>query len=111
MDKCFKLSKDQLKPLVEGYGACIASDMITVEGLPVLFMYREEPINEVDGGWRYMSGYESDEFMDRAENHGFHDVNTIANYDPSIIPFLDMPVGSVFEKGENSDHFVEVTDW
>ena len=32
--------------------------MITVDGYPVGFMYREEP-NDVDGGWRFFSGKES----------------------------------------------------
>ena len=31
--------------------------------------------------------------MDEASNHGVYDVNTIANYDPDIIPLLDAPVG------------------
>jgi len=37
--------------------------------------------------------------------------NTIANYDPSIIPFLDASIGSAFEKPMDEDTFVEVTDW
>ncbi len=98
MSKKFKLSADQIKPLAEGRGACFATDMITVEGEPVRFMYREHPDNDVDSGWRFMSGYESDQYMENAENHGIYDVNTIANYDPSIIPFLDAEVGLAFEK-------------
>lgn len=109
--KTFKLAKEQIKPIVEGYGACIATDMITVEGYPVRFMYREESDDEIDSGWRFMSGFESQEYMDNADNHAVYDVNTIANYDPSIIPLLDAPVGSVFEKTEASERFEPVTDW
>ena len=110
-DKPYKLSADQLVPLAEGHGACIASDKITVEGHPVRFMYREEPIHDVDSGWRFLSGLESDAYMAEAANHAFYDCNTIANYDRSIIPHLDAPAGSVFEKPPGAADFAPVTDW
>ena len=109
--KQFKLAKEEIRPLVEGRGACIATDKITVEGLPVRFLYRAAPDNEVDSGWRFMSGFESDGYMDDPANHAVYDVNTIANYDPSIIPLLDSPLGSVFEKPDGASDFVRVTDW
>jgi len=110
MDKNFKLSADEIKPLVSGMGACFATDMITVQGQPVRFMYRESPDNEMDSGWRFMSGYEDDEYMDNPDNHAIYDVNTIANYDPSIIPFLDAEVGLAFEKVPGATDFVLVED-
>jgi hypothetical protein len=109
--KNYKLAGEMIERLAEGFGACFASDMITVDGHPVCFMYREMPDNEVDSGWRFMSGLESDEYVNNPENISIYDVNTIANYDPSIIPFLDSPAGSAFEKGGSSDHFQMVTDW
>lgn len=111
MTKTFKLSADQIKPLAQGHGGCFAADKITVEGYPVRFMYREAPDNDVDSGWRFMSGSEDDEYMDTPSNHGIYDVNTIANYDPTIIPFLDALEGSAFEKTSESARFVAVTDW
>ncbi len=60
-------------------------------------MYREDADNDIDSGWRFMSGDESQAYMDDAANHEVYDVNTIANYDPDIIPFLDAPIGSEFE--------------
>ncbi len=111
MTKQFRISKDQIKPLAEGYGGCFATDMITVEGYPVRFMYREAPDNDIDSGWRFMSGYEDDLYMDNPANHAVYDVNTIANYDVSIIPFLDAPEGSAFEKNPESEQFLAVTDW
>ncbi len=111
MTKQFRLLKDQIKPLAEGHGRCIATDRITVEGYLVRFMYREAPDNDIDSGWRFMSGFEDDAYMDNPDNHGAYDVNTIANYDPSIIPFLDAPEGSAFEKTPESERFLEVMDW
>jgi hypothetical protein len=84
--------------LVVGLGGCVASDAITVRGERVGFMYREPANNSSDSGWQFMSGRESQEFADDASNFGVFDVNTIANYDPDIIPFLGAPVGSSFTR-------------
>jgi hypothetical protein len=108
MAKHFALRPDQIKPLAEGYGGCFATDMITVEGRKVRFMYREEPDNDVDSGWCFTAGSESDEYMDDAANLAIYDVNTIANYDPDIIPFLDAPIGSAFEREDADEEFEEV---
>jgi hypothetical protein len=106
--KKFFLAASDVRPLIEGMGACFATDRIMVEGCPVRFMYREEPDNKIDSGWRFLSGDESDAYMDDPANHGIYDVNTVANYDPSIIAHLDAPIGSAFEKLEGQTSFVEV---
>jgi hypothetical protein len=107
-EKEFRLRGDQIKPLATGRGGCIASDMIPVEGYKVGFMYREEPNNELDSGWRFLSGLESQEYMDNTSNHAVYDVNTIANYDPDIIPLLDAPIGSAFERDQETGNLVRV---
>ena len=111
MDKHYKLPGKQIAALAGGYGGCIASKKITVEGYPVRFMYREETDDGADSGWRFMSAFENDDYLDDAGNFGFYSVNTIANYDPSIIPFLDGPAGSVFEKTSQSERFLAVAGW
>ena len=74
-------------------------------------MYREAPDRDVDSGWRFTSGFEDDAYMDNPDNHGIYDVNTIANYDPDIIPFLDAPTGSAFEREGGDGAFREVDDF
>lgn len=106
--KEFFLRADQIKPLAEGHGACFATDFITVQGEKVGYMYREEPDNNTDSGWRFMAGHESQPYMDDTDNLAVYDVNTIANYDPEIIPFLEAPYGSAFARDEDSGEFEEV---
>jgi hypothetical protein len=109
--KPFRLQADQIRPIATGYGSCIATNMITCDGRKVAFMYREATDHDVDSGWRFMSGFESDEYMDDPDNHGVYDVNTIANYDSDIVSFLDAPVGSTFERENGTGAFVEVFDF
>jgi hypothetical protein len=98
MKKKFKLSASEIHPLAPSRGGCIATDMITVHGNKVGFMYKVEPTRPEDSGWCFLAGDESQEFLDDPGNLAIYDVNTIANYDPEIIPLLDAPVGSAFER-------------
>lgn len=107
-EKAFRLSADEIQPLVEGLGACFATDAITVDGLPVGFMYREEPEFDADSGWRFLSGTETQEYIDDPENLAIYDVNTIANYDPDIIPLLGLPAGTALERASGEKRFVPV---
>lgn len=111
MNKKIRLSPDQIKPLATDLGTCIVTDKITVDGLPVRFMYREDPIGKTDSGWRFLAGVETDAYMENANNQGALDVNVVANMDPSIIPFLSAPVGAAFEKVEKDGEFQEAGDW
>ena len=111
MTKIYFLPKDQIQRLVSGYGAGLASDMITVDGLPVCFMYREGPRHDHDSGWCFMSGQETDEYANDIENLAYYNINTIVNYDRSIIPLLDAPIGSAFERNSGDEDFVEILDW
>lgn len=101
MAKQFHLSADQIRPMALGRGGAIASDRITVDGEKVGYMYRLRPMNIQDSGWAFLAGDESDNYMADASKHAIYDVNTIANYDPEIIPLLDAPVGSAFIRTES----------
>jgi len=82
--------------IVTGYGSCIATDRITVDGAPIGFMYRETPDHDTDSGWRFFAGDETDEYANNPERLAIYDVNTIANYDASVTPYLDKPFGSAW---------------
>ena len=86
-------------------GGCIAPDTITVDGLKIKFMYRTEPNNDLDSGWQFFSGTESEEYLDNVENSCIYDVNTIANHDPAIIPYLNFPIGTELERIDGTDLF------
>jgi len=96
VQKKFFLQRDQIKPLVADRSGAIATDRITVDGRKVGFMYREAPDRPEDSGWRFFAGDEDDAYIDDPANIGVYAVNTIANYDPEIIQFLDAPAGSAF---------------
>ncbi|MPM98054.1 hypothetical protein SDC9_145235 [bioreactor metagenome] len=75
-------------------------------------MYREEPYQNgnPDSGWRFMAGDEDDDYMNNPDNHGIYQINTICNYDPDIIPFLDSAAGTAFIRNE-SGKFALDEEW
>ncbi|MDK2125836.1 DUF2185 domain-containing protein [Parachitinimonas caeni] len=105
MSKHYKIEKKDIKPLATGHGLCVATDLITVEGQPIGYMVREEPEDDQDSGWRFFTGNEDDRYIDNPKNFSLLDVNVLANYDPSIIPLLDSPIGAAFDKGDNGVYY------
>jgi hypothetical protein len=69
-----------------------------VDGALIGYMYREEPKAGGDSGWRFFAGDEDDAYMASNDNHCVYDLNTVVNYDPAVIPFLDATPGSRFDR-------------
>jgi hypothetical protein len=112
VDKKFKLQPDQFINLVPLIGGCFATDKITVDGMKVGRMYREEPNKKDkkwDSGWRFFSGTEDQEYVDYAANIMIYEVNTIANYDRAIIAYLDLPYGTELERIHGTNDFLNIT--
>ena len=107
-ESAFFLPFEAIRALAPGRGLCFATDRITVEGYPVGYMYRENPDHPTDSGWRFLAGDESQAYISNPDNLALYDVNIIANYDHEIIPMLDAPRGSAFERDPRTSAFRKV---
>lgn len=108
-EKKYAITGDQIRELLtgwEGADGCIATDRIVVDGCKVGYMYRTEPCNGWDSGWRFFAGDESPDYVDCAEHSGIYKLNTICNYDPDILPFLKAPYGTAYGREEEGT-FIE----
>jgi hypothetical protein len=103
--KKFRIQGCDIKQLIKPIGSCMASDKITVDGEPVGFMYRETSDLDHDSGWRFLSGTETQQYADNLKNWAFYDVNTIVNYDVSIINYLSLPIGTELERIKGTNEF------
>jgi hypothetical protein len=98
MEKRFYIPKEQVKRLLPPMGGCFITDRVMVDGLKIGYMYREQPNRPEDSGWRFFAGDESPAYIDDLSHTGVYAVNTAANYDAEIIPYLDTPAPCAFEK-------------
>ena len=86
-------------------GVCVATNKVMVDGMKVGFMYREEPGDDIDSGWRFFSGTEDEEYVDDPDNSGIYDVESVILHDNAVKQYIKSPIGSEFERVEGSDHF------
>lgn len=106
----FKLRKEYIQNLIPNMGYCFATDKITLEGKKIGYMYRETPDDIMDSGWRFFSGDEDTIYIENPKNIRIYDVNTIANYDKAIIPYLTAPIGSEYVRKKNGEDFHCISD-
>jgi hypothetical protein len=99
--------KSVLQEKNESMGFCLVSNMITMEGKKVGYMYREEleEDSENDSGWRFLAGSEDQEYVDNDSNSKVYEIETIADFDPAIIPYLKSSFGTELERLEGTDEF------
>ncbi|MEM6691690.1 MAG: DUF2185 domain-containing protein [Planctomycetota bacterium] len=111
MNKKFRLDAEEIESLLPPMGYCIATDRITVEGAKIGYFYRESPDGPDDSGWRFFAGDESQDYVDDPQNMMLYDVNTIANYDRGVIPYLKEDPPCAFELLPNGEYSsVEMDD-
>lgn len=92
-------------------GGCIASHLVASGDQPIRFFYRDTPVNDIDSGWCFLSGVETDEEMADPESQVVIALSSVVAMEPEIAQFLSLPVGSVFERSDENEAFVPVTDW
>ena len=83
---------------------CYVTDRISMDGAPI--QYAERQLSNPafpDSGWKFMAGDETNAYLSNGNNIGIFTLNYMANYDKSILPILDAPVGSVFVRNEQGD--------
>jgi hypothetical protein len=95
--------------LVERYiKRCFVTQRILSDGAKVGYLYREEPDNEDDSGWRFTANDESDEYMDDSKNIAFVSIGLVLSRDDSFIDLLDTPAGAAFARDTRTDTFVRL---
>jgi hypothetical protein len=106
--KKFAISKEKIRELVPPMGGGFASDRIMVEGKKIGYMYREVTDRPDDSGWRFFAGDEDQVYTGDQSHTGIYAVNTVANYDPDIIPYLNTPAPCAFKKIEGTHKYRSV---
>lgn len=96
--------------LVEKYHArCFVTRKVLYDNQPVGCIYREEPETDTDSGWRIMAGDEDQEYMNIGDNIFYVSLGAVLNMNDHFVHLLDSPVGSEYERDEETGKFVEVT--
>ena len=74
-------------------GSVVSKNIINGKG-SLKWCMREQPLNEVDNGWRFLSNIDTDEFLSDSSNMAVYDWGTLVEIEPAIMALLDMPIGA-----------------
>ncbi|MDR1802842.1 MAG: DUF2185 domain-containing protein [Treponema sp.] len=96
---------------MENFGFVMATKMLVDNKRKVRFMYREEPSNDQDSGWRFFCGDEDQDYTDNPDNIAIYNVNTIIAIDKSIMPYLNSIKGTALEREDENGVFTISEDF
>ena len=77
-----------------GLGASIVSNNILKNKANIKWILRENSVNELDNGWRFLSEIDTEEYLSHAENMLICDWSTIVEIEPAVLSIFNMPIGT-----------------
>ena len=97
--------------LVNRYaGLCFVTKRVLEDGAPVGYLYREEPDNDDDSGWRFTANDESDAYMHDSANVALVSLGAVLSVDDRFIKLLDAPAGAAFAFDHNTQQFMAIDE-
>jgi hypothetical protein len=88
----------------------VVSRLVATDRQKVRWMYREEPTEPADSGWRFFSGDEAENFAENPENFEFHPLDFVTEIDPAVAAHLEREAPVAFERESAEGEFTEVLD-
>lgn len=94
-----------------GLGGSVVSNNILNNKGKLKWCIKEEPANNLDNGWRFLSDIDTDEFLAYASNMSICDWQTIFEMEPAIMEIFYMPIGAdIALLSENNKKYFVYTD-
>jgi hypothetical protein len=105
------IKKNDPRWIDSGEKMALVSKMCMENGNIIRFLYREEPDNEQDSGWRMFTGLESDEYNSDSKNISLLNIYYLLDKDPTLLKPLKGDYGSAYERNEKDKPWRKVEDW
>ncbi|ATD62822.1 MAG: immunity protein Imm33 domain-containing protein [Janthinobacterium svalbardensis] len=97
--------------LVNRYaGLCFVTKRVLEDGAPVGYLYREEPDNDDDSGWRLTANDESDDYINDSANVALVSLGAVLSVDDRFIRLLDSPAGAAYAFDHSTQQFMAVEE-
>lgn len=89
-------------------GGSIVSKNIVENRGRIKWCFREQSVNAIDNGWKFISDIDTDEFLKDSNNMLVCDWGTIFEIEPAIEPIFNMPIGTelILEYEGNKKYFI-----
>ena len=97
-----------MKKYVENAGSCIVTKSLLNGESNFRWLFREEPLDNIDTGWMAFGDSDNDEYVNDPKNLSVVDLNTLINIEPTILNVYEMPVGTdlIFIEEDGEKYFI-----
>ena len=97
-----------MKKYVENAGSCIVTKSLLNGESNFRWLFREEPLDNIDTGWMAFGDSDNDEYVNDLKNLSVVDLNTLINIEPTILNVYEMPVGTdlIFIEEDGEKYFI-----
>ena len=97
-----------MKKYVENAGSCIVTKSILNGETKFRWLFREEPLNNIDTGWMAFGDSDNDNYVNDPKNLTVVDLNTLINIEPTILNVYEMPIGTdlIFIEEDGDKYFI-----
>ena len=75
-------------------GGSVVSNHILENKAKLKWVFREDAVDELDNGWRFLSEIDTEEYLSNPENMSVCDWSTIVEIEPAVLLIYDMPIGT-----------------
>lgn len=79
---------------IKNPGGCVVSNNIINKKGVLKWCVRDESLNPVDNGWRFLSDIDTEDFLSDPANMSIWSFNTVAEIEPAVLLIYDMPMGT-----------------
>ena len=90
---CMEAFKERSESTMNLGGSVVSKNILEKRGR-VKWCFREESVNNIDNGWRFLSEIDTDEFLADSKNMVICDWGTIFEIEPAIAPIFELPIGT-----------------
>ena len=101
----YKKTEETLK--THNLGGCVITRSLYEGTSKLKWIFREEPVNPNDNGWRALGDTDTEEYINIPENNLVVDFDRLVEIEPAVLAIYDMPVGTDLEFDSQRKAFID----
>ena len=105
-DKFKKGEKTEIRK-THNLGGCIMTKSLFEGTSNLKWIFREEPVNLADNGWRALGDTDTEEYINIPENNVVVDFDRLVEIEPAVLSIYSLPIGTNLEYDATRKVFID----
>ena len=103
----FKKTEEKEPLKTHNLGGCIITRSLYEDTSKLKWIFREEPVNPADNGWRALGDTDTEDYINISGNNVVVDFDKLVEIEPAVLAIYDMPVGTDLEYDSQRKVFID----